>query len=128
MPRWTWQNGIWLAVYLGWMAFVVVYLLQFRQQQIAEFSTAQSQQDWQVWRNDPVQNAAAPVQRRPPKSAEPPALLLLRDHFDVVMAAAVVFGTALFGMLMFAVRGTFSSGSQVASRGRQPTDTTESGN
>lgn len=113
MPRWTWQNGVWLAVYLGWMAFVVVYLLQFRQQQIEQLDTVKSQQDWQAWRNDPVQNSAGPVQRRPPTSAEPPALVLLRDHFTVVMAAAIVFGTALYVMLMFSARGTFSRGAKV---------------
>jgi hypothetical protein len=126
MPRWTWQNGLWLAAYLGWMTLVVVFLLQFRQQQIAEFGTAKSQQDWQTWRNDPLHESAGPIQRRPPKSAEPPALVLLRDHFAVVMAAAIVFGTALYVMLMFAIRGTFSRG--MATRPRAPADSAASEN
>jgi hypothetical protein len=45
------------------------------------------------------------VKRRAPKSAEPPALVLMRDYFAVCLALAIVLSTVLFGTFMFFVRG-----------------------
>ena len=50
-----------------------------------------------------------PVKRRVPKSAEPPALVLMRDYFAVCLAIAVVLSSVLFGTFMVLVRGAMSS-------------------
>ena len=49
------------------------------------------------------------VQRRAPKSAEPPALVLMRDHFAACLAIAVLLSSVLFGTFMVLVRGALSS-------------------
>jgi hypothetical protein len=49
------------------------------------------------------------VKRREPKSAEPPALVLMRDHFAVCLSLAVVLSSVLFGTFMFFVRGALTS-------------------
>ena len=47
--------------------------------------------------------------RRPPSTVEPPALLLMRDHFTVVMSGAVLFGSLLFATIALAARGALAS-------------------
>ncbi len=39
-----------------------------------------------------------PVQHKVPSSPEAPGLVLMRDHFGVMLAAAIVFGSALFAI------------------------------
>jgi hypothetical protein len=53
---------------------------------------------------------ASPVKRRPPKSPQPPALLLMRDYFGVCLALAIVLSSVLFATFMFFVRGAFKAG------------------
>ena len=48
------------------------------------------------------------MQRKVPSSTEAPGLVLMRDHFGVMLAAAIVFGSALFAMAMFFIRGALS--------------------
>ena len=47
----------------------------------------------------------SPVQRRVPKSNEPPALVMMRDHFAVSLFAAVLFSTMLYWVLAWFVMG-----------------------
>jgi hypothetical protein len=53
---------------------------------------------------------AGPVKRRVPGSLEPPALVLMRDHFAVCLGFALLLSTVLFGTFMFFVRGAMWSG------------------
>jgi len=50
------------------------------------------------------------VKRRAPKSAQPPALVLMRDYFAVCLGGALVLSTVLFATFMMLVRGAFGSG------------------
>ena len=43
---------------------------------------------------------------RPVHSDEPPTLILLRDHFGVVVAMSLTVASCLFGFLMVVIRGT----------------------
>ena len=56
----------------------------------------------------PQQSAGGPVERKVPSSPEAPGLVLMRDHFGVMLAAAIVFGSVLFAMAMFFIRGALS--------------------
>ncbi len=103
----TW---FWLAAYLIAMTGIVLLVLQVRRTTLRDMGTPEAKAEWQAWReSEPNQSDTGPVKRRPPTTAEPPALILMRDHFPVVMTAAVLFSSLLFAALGIAARGVFSS-------------------
>jgi hypothetical protein len=63
------------------------------------------------WKADAVKQdgSAGTVARRAPKSDEPPMLVLLRDHYAVIVAASLTFYTFLFGLALFIGRGLWHS-------------------
>ena len=63
--------------------------------------------DWQAWREDVRQQQTnpGPVKRRVPKSDEPPALVLMRDYFAVLMVGAVLFSSLLYWIMAWFVTG-----------------------
>lgn len=98
---------LWLAGYALLLGLLVMLLVSGRRQVLQNLSTPEARQQWEAWREAAARQAeAGPVRRRPPKSPEPPALVLMRDHFTVVATAAVVFSTLLYGMLVFAIEGS----------------------
>ena len=65
--------------------------------------TPEARAEWNAWReSEPNQRTDLSVSRRPPKSPEPPSLVLMRDHFAVLMSAAIVFSSLLFAALAIA--------------------------
>ena len=99
-------NLLWLAAYVVVMTAVVLGTLQLRRVTLRTMDAPDARADWQAWRDAPPnQRTDLPVKRHPPSSDEPPALVLLRDYFGVMMSAALVFGSLLFAMIMFSVRG-----------------------
>ncbi len=100
---------LWLAAYLATMTAVVLVILEIRRSTLRDMDTPEARAQWQAWREaEPNRDASGPVRRRPPSSAEPPALVLMRDYFAVVMSAAMIFGSLLFAAIMMAARGVFS--------------------
>ncbi len=99
----------WLVAYVLILVTVVVAMFQARQAALTTMGTDQAQADWEAWRkSEPNQSNDLPVRRRPPKSTEPPALVLMRDHFQMLLGAAILFSSLLFGALMIAARGAFA--------------------
>ena len=97
----------WLLAYITVMALLLGGLMYGRSQALATYGTADAQTEWDAWRKDAKQMAAGsgPVKRREPKSAQPPALVLMRDHFAACAGVAVLLSTVLFGTFMFFIRG-----------------------
>ena len=96
----------WLAAYLATVTALVAGTFAARRSALRELSTAQATAEWRQWREAArKETTSGPVRRRLPESTEPPGLVLLRDHFTVVLTAAIVFGSLLFAMAMFAIRG-----------------------
>ena len=60
-------------------------------------------------KRSPTRRDRAPCAAGPPSATEPPALLLMRDHFAVVMSGSLLFSSLLFAALMLAVRGVLSA-------------------
>jgi hypothetical protein len=105
MKRWT-VNTFWLVCYIAVIAAVVVSMGRVRDSQLPELQQPAAQGDWQAWRDDVRDSqGSAPVERRIPKSSEPPLLVLLRDYYATCLTAAMVFTSLLFGVTMFFVRG-----------------------
>ena len=99
-----------IAAYLLLIGAVVGGVFFARQQALATYGTADAQAEWDAWREDAKRLAdeSGPVKRRVPKSAAPPALVLMRDHFGVCLMIAVVLSTVLFGTFMLMVRGAMA--------------------
>ena len=102
---------VWLLAYLAMLALVLGGLWYGRSQALAVYGSNQAQTDWDAWRGDATKMAeqTGPVKRRAPKSAEPPALVLMRDHFLVCAALSLVLSSVLFATFMFFTRGALHS-------------------
>lgn len=101
-------NFAWLLVYIATMAGVVGGLAVARRQALADFDSPEAQAQWQTFRDSMKRIAddpEAPIDRRVPKSEEPPTLRLLRDYFGTVVLLAWLLCSALFATLMFMIRG-----------------------
>lgn len=113
-----------LIVYAILMAAVLFGLRQARDWSMQTFSPAQAKTDWQKFRDDTAKyNDVSPVQRRVPRSLEPPALVLMRDYFVICNVIAVVLTTALYGAVTFMVLGVLRGNTpqpQWAENDRQP--------
>jgi hypothetical protein len=107
--------ALWLAAYVAMLAGVVGGMLHLRAEAMAVYGTAKAQSEWDAWREDAKKMAEQPsvVKRRAPKSAQPPALVLMRDHFAVCLSLALVLSTVLFGTFMVLVRGATSKADYV---------------
>ena len=107
----TIANLAWLIVYLAMIAALVFAILDVRQRTLASFDTPEQRALWAEWKNEAPQVGRShknPVEHPEPKADEPPGLLLMRDHFPVVISAGVIFGSLLFGVTMVLIRGIFS--------------------
>ena len=105
--KWSLESLGWLAAYVAVIALVVGGVSYMRIVAMAVYGTPQAQSEWDTWREDVkgLEQQPYPVKRRVPKSAEPPALVLMRDYFGVCLTIAIVLSTVLFGTFMVLVRG-----------------------
>jgi hypothetical protein len=108
----------WLMAFATWMALVIGGVFYARSQALLTYGSQEAQVQWDRWREDAKAMAGSPVQRREPKSAEPPALVLMRDYFAVCLIGAVLLSSVLFGTFMVLVRGAMSDGGRVGSAHR----------
>lgn len=97
----------WIIGYTLILMAVSVTMFKMRSWAIHQLATPQAVADWQTWRDDvqQLQHPPGPVQRRVPKSGEPPALVMLRDHFFVSIAGAVLFSSMLYWVFALFVIG-----------------------
>lgn len=117
--RWAWLVG-WLAL----VAAVAGVLQNVRTRTIASLDRPEVRAQWQQWKEEAERQSrpdSGPVQRRPPRTNDPPALILMRDHFPAVLAMALVLATALYVFLAIAIRGAWRTHSGEAGlASRQP--------
>jgi hypothetical protein len=105
---WYWWSA---AIYLILLVGIVWGLVSARRWAIAELATPQSTAEWDAWRADvrAEQDQPTPVRRAIPKSAEPPALVLMRDYFRVSLTGAVLFSSVLFWICTWLLHGMLSA-------------------
>lgn len=98
---------VWLIAYLATMGALAAALVYVRRQVIAQLSRPQALADWQAWKAETERQAERPglPARRAVRSNQPPALILLRDHFAPIMAMSLIVATFLFGFLALILRG-----------------------
>lgn len=99
-----------LAMLLG-IAFVAVPplgLWMVRDRWIEEWSRPEAREQWDEFRGAMRRQTGrdGPVQRKVPRSEEPPQLVWLRDYFPLACAAWVVFGGVLWMVTAIFVLGT----------------------
>lgn len=106
-PRWAIAAALYALVLAG-VAGGMVYL---RRVALATYGTPQAQAEWEAWRQAARQMAdsSGPVRRRPPSSPQPPALVLMRDHFGVCLAGALLLASVLFGTLLWLAQGALET-------------------
>ncbi|HVX14246.1 MAG TPA: hypothetical protein VHC22_23875 [Pirellulales bacterium] len=100
---------VWLVAYAALMAGLVAGLVIVRRRVLAALDTPAARAEWQAWKEQTAreQHQAVPVRRRPVTSDEPPALILLRDRFPVIVVTSLVIGSFLFAFLAFVMQGAF---------------------
>jgi hypothetical protein len=105
-----------LAVYLAGAVGIVLGVSHARAWAIEVLSTAEEQAHWQKWKADASRQdgVTGPVARRPPKSDQPPMLVLLRDHYSVIVIAGLTFYSFLFAFAVFLGRGLITDRTTIA--------------
>ena len=112
MPPNRWKQAlIWLPLYVVVLGAVIGGLFYGRAVALRTYGSAEAQREWDDWREDAIKMSSGegPVTRRTPKSAQPPALILMRDYFAVCMAIGVVLSTVLFGTVVLFINGVMST-------------------
>jgi uncharacterized membrane protein (DUF485 family) len=105
---WRW----WLVGYAALVAAIVVTMIWLRQSAVPQLSSQKSIDDWQAWKQANAEEQKArsgPVERRVPKSDEPPELVLMRDFFGVLMTGALLFSSLLYWIMAWFVTGILRS-------------------
>jgi len=104
-PRRRWLLPLLLVGYAILVAVVLGGMIFARQATIARQEAARP--EWQAWREDEIarQTQHGPVERRVPKSTEPPAVVLMRDNFAVLMIGALLFSSVLYWIMAWFVVG-----------------------
>ena len=110
MTKQFYTNLLWATAYGIFLAIAVGALFWVRSNVAQQFQDAQSQSDWDQWRQEAARQSEGkgPVQRRVPQSRPPPIVVLMGQHFAVCVAAVATLGSALFGTLMFLIRGAWA--------------------
>jgi hypothetical protein len=96
----------WLVGYVVLVSAVVGAMFWARQS-----AMSLSISEWQTWREAErkQQSGSKVVERRVPKSDEPPALVLMRDFFVVLMVGALVFSSMLYWIIAWFITGILRS-------------------
>jgi len=99
-----------LALVIAWAAALglpPVLLARWRSERLVQLPDPSVQAEWTEFREAMKKQAdrSGPVQRKVPKSEEPPELVWLRDYFWLAVAAWVVLGGVLGAFLALVVLG-----------------------
>lgn len=96
---------------LTWVALLIgppVAFLRWREARLATLTDPAVQADWDAFRADMQRQSGplGPVQRKVPKSPEPPELVWLRDYPTLAVAAWVLFAGVLGGFVALTAIGS----------------------
>jgi hypothetical protein len=108
-----------LAIYLLLVGGIVAALLQVRANTLASMNTPEAQADWDAYKAATAKETGetTPVKRTAPRTAEPPTLVLMRDHFAAVLFGLLTPATALYAFSAWIVTGVIRQARNPISRG-----------
>jgi hypothetical protein len=100
----AWARAFAALVITLWLAAVAappVALVAWRDRRLAEVASPEAQAEWDAFRADMRRQSGrdGPVQRKVPRSAEPPELVWLRDYLFLAIAAWITLVGVLGGFL-----------------------------
>jgi hypothetical protein len=100
----AWERAFAVLVLTCWLAAVAappLALVAWRDRRLAEVASPEAQAEWDAFRADMRRQSGrdGPVQRKVPKSAEPPELVWLRDYLSLAITAWVTLVGVLGGFL-----------------------------
>lgn len=110
MPRVLMSIWLWLAIYVAVLVAIGAYTVLLRDRILTDDAeAARDQQSWQAWRKEAAKQdgSTGPVQREVPPSAEPPMVVLMRDHFATILGASIIFPAIILGFLIIVLRGVW---------------------
>lgn len=115
MKRWTWKYGVWILLYVGMIATIVLLLLRVQQQVQNDTLDPETQQHWDQWVETAREQASGdgPVQRRVPQSKNPPLSVLMDQYFLICLVTSCILATTLFLTLVFMIQGSYNAGRSV---------------
>lgn len=95
------------SLYVLVIGFLISVSVVARRRVLQTEATPESQAHWDDWRAEAERQQAGggPVSRRVPRVAEPPSLVLLRDHFGTSLLVLLVLSSALYFALAIMIRG-----------------------
>jgi len=104
-----------LGLLLAWLATLAappILLARWRSTRLEQLADPAVQADWTAFREAmrTQTDRSGPVQRKVPKSVEPPELVWLRDYFWLAITAWVVLGGVLGGFLALFIMGVAGNG------------------
>jgi hypothetical protein len=107
MKRW---NILGLVGLIAVILMCVSGMWMARRAALGTFGSTTAQAEWDEWRKEAAEQSAAggPVTRKVPKSTEPPALVLMRDHFPACVGAALVAVVGVYGTFILLLRGAMA--------------------
>lgn len=98
----------WFAGWLVLAAVVSLLLVATQRRVVASLDRPEVRAEWQRWKEEAQRQSqlgAGPVQRKAPRTNEPPALILLRDHFPAVWGSALILSSCLYAFFAIALQG-----------------------
>lgn len=111
-PAWSWPTRLFIGAWIVFLLLPPAMLLRVRGEWLAELEGREAQENWEEFRRDMRGQSGGdgPVQRKVPKSGEPPLRVWLRDHVALAITAWVVLGGTLGAFLGVMVSGATSPG------------------
>jgi len=118
--RTPWARPLSAVIIACWLAAVAVppvALVAWRDRRLAEVASPEAQAEWDAFRADMRRQSGreGPVQRKVPKSPEPPELVWLRDYLVLAIAAWITLVGVLGGFLAAIALGLARAASLTAS-------------
>ncbi len=99
-----------IVAVLGWCLLATVVVGGFlvaRRAALVTFGSEAAHDQWEDWVEEARKQSVGqgPVQRRIPKSSEPPALLLMRDYFGACLGMALGIASCVYGTFVWLLHG-----------------------
>lgn len=113
----------WLGGWLIMLVLLTTGLLTVQRRVVTSLDKPEVRAQWQLWKQEAQRQTklgAGPVQRKAPRTNEPPALILMRDHFPAVWGCSTLLMSCLYTFLAIAMRGAVRTHSRPLSGGKEP--------